>query len=193
MPGRSKSQEVRIIGGKWRGRKLRFHAGPDLRPTLGRMRETLFNWLRSDIDGAHCLDLFAGSGILGFEALSQGAAHTTFVDVSRTVCRQLQSNLATLEAAETAAVVCRDAPRYLDTVHDPFEIIFLDPPFARPELLTNVLTGISSVMNEASWCYVEVPKRSRGQALDLLHAHHLNPDKESKAGDTFAYLCRLET
>ena len=68
--GKRKSQEVRIIGGKWKGRKLRFQSAPSLRPTLGRLRETLFNWLRPDLCDARCLDLFAGSGILGFEALS---------------------------------------------------------------------------------------------------------------------------
>ncbi|MEN9806994.1 MAG: hypothetical protein RL756_1514, partial [Pseudomonadota bacterium] len=79
------TNEVRIIGGKFRGRKLRFPDAPGLRPTLGRSRETLFNWLVGDIVDARCLDLFAGSGALGFEALSRGARRVTFVEQSRAV------------------------------------------------------------------------------------------------------------
>ena len=88
--------EVRIIGGQWRGRRLRFSAAEGLRPTLDRFRETLFNWLMYDVEGARCLDLFAGSGALGLEALSRGAQQVDFVDASATVCKDIRAHLHTL-------------------------------------------------------------------------------------------------
>ena len=88
--------ELRVIGGKWRGRKLRFSDIEGLRPTPDRVRETLFNWLMHDVQDANCLDLFAGSGALGFEALSRGAGHVTFVDQSRKIVDQLQKNMDVL-------------------------------------------------------------------------------------------------
>src|SRR5579871_5913447 len=90
MKGRS---EIRIIGGKWRGRKLKVPDIADLRPTPNRVRETLFNWLAPHIEGAHCLDLFAGSGALGFEALSRGAAFVVMIDQSAEVIQLLQTEL----------------------------------------------------------------------------------------------------
>ena len=84
--------EVRIIGGKWKGRKLSFAASKTLRPTLGRVRETLFNWLMADVEDARCLDLFAGSGALGFEALSRGAREVTFVDNNHHAATALRNN-----------------------------------------------------------------------------------------------------
>ena len=86
------NNEVRIIGGQWKGRKLRFPARPELRPTLGRVRETLFNWLAPVVSDSSCLDLFAGSGALGFEALSRGAAEVTFVERDRKAASALQDN-----------------------------------------------------------------------------------------------------
>ena len=106
------NNEVRIIGGQWRGRKLRFPDRPDLRPTLGRVRETLFNWLAPDIHGAHCLDLYAGSGALGFEALSRGAAEVTFVERDRKAASALQANVELLNA-----MGAQSAP-YLRRAHD---------------------------------------------------------------------------
>jgi 16S rRNA (guanine966-N2)-methyltransferase len=134
------SNTVRIIGGKWRGRKLRFPDAPDLRPTLGRVRETVFNWLRDPIEGARCLDLFAGSGALGFEALSRGAASVTFVDSRREVVRRLRDN-ATLLGAEDVTLICSRADRLLRQPHPPWDVIFVDPPFdedALPAVLTAV-------------------------------------------------------
>lgn len=122
--------QVRIIAGKWRSRKLIFPATPGLRPTHDRIRETLFNWLMPDIAGAVCLDLFAGSGALGFEALSRGAKHVTFVDNSPAVIDALKKNVAVLDAAPTSAIIqaaCPDA--LLKFKQAPFDIVFLDPPF----------------------------------------------------------------
>ena len=91
------NNEVRIIGGQWRGRKLTFPNRQDLRPTLGRVRETLFNWLAPHVQGSRCLDLYAGSGALGFEALSRGAAEVTFVERDRKAAAALKGNAEVLE------------------------------------------------------------------------------------------------
>jgi 16S rRNA (guanine966-N2)-methyltransferase len=124
-----RSRVLRIIGGTWRGRKLRFPASAAIRPTPDRVRETLFNWLGTATQAAQCLDLFAGSGALGLEALSRGAAHVSFVESDEAAARALRARLAEWQAGD--AVVARaDALRYLSGAARPFDIVFLDPPFA---------------------------------------------------------------
>jgi 16S rRNA (guanine966-N2)-methyltransferase len=121
---------LRIIAGQWRGRKFRF---PDsaIRPTPDRVRETLFNWLRTHVEGARCLDLYAGSGALGLEALSRGASSVEFVERQRNVAQSLRELLQQW-SANGAQVHCAPAQDYLK--HAPgdarFDIVFLDPPFA---------------------------------------------------------------
>lgn len=126
--------QVRIIGGKWRGRKLKVPEIKDLRPTPDRVRETLFNWLQSVVVGAHCLDAFAGSGALGFEALSRGAKHLVLVDESKTVVDLLQQELI-LFNADNAEVYRATLPHGLKKPAVPFDIVFLDPPFQKNILL----------------------------------------------------------
>jgi 16S rRNA (guanine966-N2)-methyltransferase len=121
---------LRIIAGKWRGRKFRFPAA-DIRPTPDRVRETLFNWLRHRIYGARCLDLYAGSGALGLEALSRGAASVVFVEQQRMVAEALRERLRDWQAVG-AHVLCSEARQYLRTPHgeERFDVVFLDPPYA---------------------------------------------------------------
>lgn len=128
MPGK-----IRIISGKWRSRKLDVIEAADLRPTPDRVRETLFNWLQPYIEGANCLDLYAGSGILGFEALSRGAATVTLVDNNNAVVKNLTVQAARLEAAGLE-IICADATQWLKSCRRQFDIIFLDPPFSRNQL-----------------------------------------------------------
>lgn len=129
---RVSKSELRIIGGQWRGRRLTFTAEEGLRPTLDRYRETLFNWLMFDVEGARCLDLFAGSGALGLEALSRGARHVDFVDASAQAAQAIREHLQTL-ACQDARVHHRAAEAWLkqqaDTKVEPYDLIFLDPPF----------------------------------------------------------------
>ena len=120
---------LRIIGGTWRGRRLRFPATEALRPTPDRVRETLFNWLSGRVIGARCLDLFAGSGALGLEALSRGAARVVFVEHQQVVARELTRLLAEWSARETGEVRRDDALRFLGGPAEPFDVVFLDPPF----------------------------------------------------------------
>lgn len=125
----SRARVLRIIGGTWRGRRLRFPAAADIRPTPDRVRETLFNWLGARTAGARCLDLFAGSGALGLEALSRGAAHVAFIERDPAAARELRARLKEWQA-QGARVERRDALEFLRGAPEPFDIVFLDPPFA---------------------------------------------------------------
>lgn len=120
--------QFRVIGGTWRGRRLAFYPGPDLRPTPDRVRETIFNWLMPLIDGARVLDLFAGSGALGFEAASRGAALVMLVDSHPRVVQQLKHNVQLLNA-EQIRVQQADVLRFLQQPAEPFDIVLLDPPY----------------------------------------------------------------
>ena len=120
---------VRIVAGSLRGSRLAVPAAAGLRPTPDRVRETLFNWLAPTIAGARCLDLYAGTGALGIEALSRGAAGCTFVERDRTLVRLLRENLARLHV-EGAGVIEEDAFDFLDGTPTAVDLVFLDPPFA---------------------------------------------------------------
>ena len=121
--------EVRIIGGEWRGRKLHFPQSDELRPTPDRVRETLFNWLQLHVRGSRCLDLFAGSGALGFEALSRGARETVFVERDTAAASNIDDMLRVLECPR-GRLERRDAFVYLASPAEPFDVVFVDPPFA---------------------------------------------------------------
>ncbi|MGB6976229.1 MAG: 16S rRNA (guanine(966)-N(2))-methyltransferase RsmD [Gammaproteobacteria bacterium] len=128
--------KLRIIGGVWRSRKIRFLSLPGLRPTPNRIRETLFNWLTPAVRGARCLDLFAGSGALSFEALSRGAQAAVMIDQSPEIIAVLQENAALLKT-NAAEFYCATFPQGLEQLHlTPFDIVFLDPPF-RQQLLAS--------------------------------------------------------
>ena len=127
-PGRGYRNEFRIIAGAWRRRKLAFPPLPGIRPSPDRVRETLFNWLMDYVTGARCLDLFAGSGALGLEALSRGAAESVFVDRERAALDALRAHLMLLKAQDGKPIQA-DALAWLESPPTPFDIVFLDPPF----------------------------------------------------------------
>lgn len=141
----AQSRVIRIIGGTWRGRRFRFAEVPDIRPTPDRVRETLFNWLASRIVGARCLDLFAGSGALGLEALSRGAECAVLVEQNSVAARSLTELIATLDA-KGARVEREDALRFLGRSPTPFDIVFLDPPFA-----AGLLTKAAELLERQGW------------------------------------------
>ena len=120
---------LRIIGGDWRSRIVRFPDADGLRPTPDRVRETLFNWLGQRLDGLACVDLFAGSGALGFEARSRGASRVTMIERDRRVCDHLRASLADL-GAEGVEVVQADAIAWLARAGDRYDLAFVDPPYA---------------------------------------------------------------
>ena len=153
----AKSNQVRIIGGLWRSRRITFPDHEGLRPSADRVRETLFNWLGQDLEGLHCLDLFAGSGALGFEALSRGAASVVMVEKSRRVCDALRRN-ADLLSAKNLQLHCADALEFAAaSAADPaarFDVVFLDPPFGS-DLLLQVLPRVAPLLSPGGQVYVE--------------------------------------
>ena len=155
----NRPQRIRIVAGQWRGRLLRVPPHPSVRPTPARVRETVFNWLAGHVDGTDCLDLFAGSGALGFEAASRGARRVTLVDQNRTITDCLRREVEQLEAAQVD-VVCARALTYLERIEAPMGIIFLDPPFSVNSALlekTCVKLAGSQALAADSRVYVESP------------------------------------
>ena len=154
----SHANRLRIIGGRWRGTRLHFPTVAAIRPTPDRVRETLFNWLQSDIAGARCLDLFAGSGSLGLEALSRGASSVTFVDREAAIGTYLRETLQRLHC-EQGTVKTMDTLLFLHQPSMPVDIVFLDPPFADSNLLPQICTLLEerSWLNTGAWIYIECP------------------------------------
>ena len=194
-PGR-----LRIVAGNWRSRLLDIAAVEGLRPTAERVRETLFNWLAPRIEGARCLDLFAGTGALGLEALSRGAASVVFVEKSAVAARQLEKNLDTLVGAPDtvaaddtvggpagpkafgakatrASVICRDALNYLRiATGPPFDIVFLDPPYAADLLAeTCRLLAESQTLADDALVYLELDRK--GAEPELPDGWHTRKNK----------------
>jgi 16S rRNA (guanine966-N2)-methyltransferase len=149
---------VRITGGQLRSRLITFPARADLRPTPDRVRETLFNWLGQDLTGKSCLDLFAGSGALGFEAASRGAAPVVLVDRDREVCAALDRSARTL-AANGVSVVCAEALTFLARGPRKFDVIFIDPPYAS-DALQRCLPHLPAHLTEDGVLYVESNSRT---------------------------------
>lgn len=159
----SQHNQLRIIGGTWRSRKLSFPDVDGLRPTTDRIRETVFNWLTPLLPGAHCLDLFAGSGALGFEAASRGAEQVVMLEKHPLAYKSLVENSAKL-SANNIVVHQGDAIRYLSGDAQPFDIVFLDPPF-QSTLLSDVchLLDTNSWLKPGAHIYIELPKSAADQ------------------------------
>lgn len=150
-------QRVRIIGGNWKGRLLPVMQKPGLRPTTNRIRETVFNWLQAYIDGSVCLDLFAGSGALGFEAASRGASHITFVEKDPAIVKLLAQQVDGLQS-NNIDVRQSDGLSFLQDLDKKYDIIFLDPPFNQIDL-HNLLAKIATLklLKPSARVYVESP------------------------------------
>ncbi len=187
-----KVNQLRIIGGQWRGRKLSFADGEGLRPTLDRVRETLFNWLQNDIAGANCLDLFTGSGALGFEALSRNADNVVMIDKNPYAIQMIKSNL-TLLNTHKAQILQMDAENYLnsfngDKLSQTFDIVFLDPPFNKQ--LISLFCGLleqSNCLSDKASIYIELEKNTSLPNLPK----HWTVAKEKKAGQLSYYLIQV--
>ncbi len=184
----ARDNSIRIIGGRFRGRRLHFPNATGLRPTADRLRETLFNWLQFEIEGARCLDLFAGSGALGLEALSRGAAFVRFVDQAQAVVRQLRENLGLLGVNEQAEVVRGDAARLLrGRPERPFDLVFLDPPYVLRTLpkLCHLLEE-NGWLADAAWIYLEQESHRPWFGLPAGWSVH----REAVAGQAACWLVR---
>ena len=152
-PAPGRRNRVRIIAGRWRSRLVQFPDSPGLRPTPDRVRETLFNWLGQSLEGLACLDLFAGSGALGFEALSRGARRVVMVERDRTAIAALRASAAVLEA-QSLDIVQSDALRYLDRPSERFDVAFVDPPYAQ-NLVPSVMQKLPQHLNDGARVYAE--------------------------------------
>lgn len=176
--------KLRIIGGDYRRRQLPVPDSPGLRPTPDRVRETLFNWLTGVTPGARVLDLYAGTGALGLEALSRGARQACFVEREPRVAQGLGTNLATLGADERGRVLTQAAEAFLAGPATLFDLVFLDPPF-RQGLAEAACIGLeeNGWLAPEAWIYVEVE-----QELALRVPAHWRLHREVKAGDTLGRL-----
>lgn len=179
---------IRIIGGHLRNSRLDVPDLPGLRPTAERVRETLFNWLAPVISGARCLDLCAGTGALGIEALSRGATGVQFVERDAKAAQALRDNLARLKA-QGGQVAAADAQLYLQGAAQPFGLVFLDPPFAH-DLWTPLAQRLEEGgwLTPSAWIYVESPR----QTMPSLPANWM-PHREGTAGDVRYALYRRVT
>jgi len=186
---RKRAGELRIIGGVWRSRRIRFPGDSGLRPTPDRVRETLFNWLGPWVEGRRVLDLFAGSGALGLEALSRGAAEAVFVECSRVAADALKANAAAL-GASGATVECTDALDFLDRTGGEFDLVFIDPPYAsalaRPAL-ERLLTG--HFLRQGGYVYLEEDVHA-GSAGASGVPQGLSVVREVRAGTVYGRLLR---
>ena len=173
-----RSGTIRLISGQWRGRKLPVHDVEGLRPTTDRVKETLFNWLATDVRHSRCLDVFAGSGSLGFEALSRYASYVMMIEQEPKAARQLQQNLQTLQCTQ-AQVVCRDALQVLQQpCTEPFELVFLDPPF-RKELLSQVIPLLEQQGWLADSALIYLERENEGTAPLIPANWQLLKDKQA--------------
>ncbi len=163
----SAPQHVKIIGGRWRGTKLPVILKENIRPTPARVRETLFNWLQTYIEGSRCLDLFAGSGALGFESISRGADHASFVDIDPQVTKLLSQQLTKLQSSD-GEIICMDGVGFIDACNNPFDIVYLDPPFSLFNL-ENILEKLSAsnVLKPDGLVYVESSVENFPQKLPI--------------------------
>lgn len=172
---------MRIIGGEWRRRLLEFPDAPDLRPTPDRLRETLFNWLGQDLTGETCLDLFAGSGALGFEAASRGARQSVLVERDAAAVRSLQANRALL-SAQQVEIIRADAMDFLRSDVRRYDVVFLDPPY-RLNLLPQVLPLLGRILAPGARVYIEADRTPAPPAgFELL--------KQARAGQVHCLLLK---
>ncbi|AFJ01776.1 Ribosomal RNA small subunit methyltransferase D [Methylophaga frappieri] len=173
------SGSVRIIGGRWRGRKISFADLSDLRPTPDRVRETVFNWLQADLGGAHCLDAFAGSGVLGFEAASRGARSVDLVEQDKQAFALLNATQQQLQAGE-CRLFRQDVRMMLTETSQPYDVVFLDPPY-RLQYWQSVaeLLEERKLLQPHSLIYLEYPA---GQAVPVL-PENWQMQKSKTAGD----------
>ena len=173
------ANRVRIIGGAWRSRVIEFPDSAGLRPTPNRVRETLFNWLGQTLHGLHCLDLFAGSGALGFEAGSRGATRVVMVENSRPVFQSLQVSKERLGASSCDLVVA-DADTFLHRNRECYDVVFLDPPFAL-DILPNLLNNVRPHVAPGGKIYVECGEQL-SSVVEKSGAGQWVLDRQGKAG-----------
>ncbi len=182
------AHSVRIIGGQWRGRRIRFPSVPDLRPTPDRVRETLFNWLQGQVVNVRALDLFAGSGALGLEAISRGAADVVFLECDRAAANALKDTLQTFQSP-CGRVIIDDAFHYLKQQPTPFSLVFLDPPFGMGRL-----AELCKLLDKGGWlapdALIYLERATDSDAIELPASWEVLRD--TRAGAVRALLLRCQ-
>lgn len=183
------TNQVRIIGGQFKRRQISFVDAQDLRPTPDRLRETIFNWLMMDIHDTQVLDVCAGSGVLGFEALSRGASHVTFIEPYAAQAAKIKENISTLKlTSQQAAVICQTAQTALPTLTAAYDLIFLDPPYALnlwDELLTLIVRH--KLYKDSTLLYIE----SNQPLTDIIQKFNLQSIKASQVGQITAGIFKI--
>ena len=177
---KEKKGEIRIIGGKWKGKKIYFNLNDDLRPTPDRAKETLFNWLGQDLNEMHCLDLFSGTGALGLEALSRGAKKVTFVEKNKDYLQKIKKVYLEMSQKEDCDFYCAECLEWVQNKSSKakYDLIFIDPPFNK-NLIDNLLSNILSreLLSESGKIYFEFEKK-----LDLKIPESLALKKKKSLG-----------
>lgn len=180
--GKSGNGTLRIIGGEWRRRVLRFPEAEGLRPTPDRVRETLFNWLGQDLTGLSCLDLFAGSGALGLEAASRGAEKVVLVEQNSRVAEGLASNVRLLAASGRVELVRQDALKFASSTPQAFDVVFLDPPY-RQGWVEKLCPLLPRLLNEDAVIYAEAETLLAG-------CGDWRTERSGRAGQVYFHLMR---
>ena len=177
---------TRIIGGKFKGTKLPFKPTKILRPTESKTKETLFNWLFNDLDKTECLDMFSGTGSLGFEALSRGATHITFIEKQKGLCRSMDALAKKLNIKSQVKIINANAMALnFESINESYDLIFLDPPF-NEGLVKKALDIISkyNLLKEHGCLYIECEKELDIESIST----DFSKLKESKSGEAKYYL-----
>ena len=181
----AKLNSIRINAGEWRSRVIKFPDAVGLRPTPERVRQTVFNWLGQDLTGLTCLDLFAGTGVMGFEALSRGALAVTLIEKSLPAYKALIENRQLLKA-EHAQIYNQDALKFLSQNTQKFNLVFLDPPYHQ-QWLPKVLPLLTEHLQSEALVYVEA---EYALDTDATLTEHWQVIKQSKAGNVFYHLLK---
>ena len=177
---KEKKGEIRIIGGKWKGKKIYFDLNDDLRPTPDRAKETLFNWLGQDLNKMYCLDLFSGTGALGFEAFSRGAEKVTFVEKNKEYLQKIKSVYLEMSEKADCDFFCAECLEWIQNNNSgtKYDLIFIDPPFNK-NLIHDLLAAIleKKLLSKNGQIYFEFEKK-----LDLEIPESLNLKKKKSLG-----------
>jgi len=176
-----KQNTVRINAGQWRSRVLKFPDSEGLRPTPDRVRQTVFNWLGQDLTGQTCLDLFAGTGVMGFEALSRNAKQVTMIEYAKAVSKSLKENQALLKT-ENCQILTMDALQFLAGNEQPYDVIFCDPPYQK-KWLDKLLPILAQHLTENGVVYVEAE-------YEVKSNEQWEVFKQGKAGNVFYHLLK---
>lgn len=178
----SKTNQVRIGGGEWRSRLLKFPDAVGLRPTPDRVRQTVFNWLGQELDGLTCLDLFSGTGVMGFEALSRGAKQAVMIEKSAIAYQALMQNKSILKA-DTAQIIQTDALLFLAKNQQKFDVIFCDPPYQQ-QWLDKVVPKLNQHLSADGLVYIEAEYAlAATDGFDII--------KYGKAGSVYYHLLKV--